>query len=146
MINREFISRKITLIQKELSHLKDYQGLAFDAIAGSYEKLATVERALERIINRAIDVNNHLIAELATAKTATPLEYADTFRSLVSLNIYPAAFANDIAKSVGTRNLLVHEYDSVDTKQVYTSIDDALRDYSAYCSYLLDFLEKMPVK
>jgi len=146
MVNKEFLSRKVTLIQGELSHLKKYQGLTFDEVAGSYEKLATVERALERIINRAIDINNHLVSELSTIKTVTPLKYADIFKALVDFGIYPSDFADEILKSVGTRNLLVHEYDLVDTKRVYTSIDDALRDYNSYCSYLLDYLDKPPIK
>lgn len=50
-------------------------------------------------------------------------------------------FANEISKSVGTRNILIHEYDKIDNASVYHSVKDCLRDYNQYCQYILDYLQ-----
>ncbi len=142
MLNKEFIKRKINLIEEELVHLAEFSRYSFSEIASDYKKQAIIERLLERIIMRAIDINQHLISELSDKDIVIPKDYKETFSGLAGLKIYPKEFADEISKSVGTRNILVHEYDEVDYTKVYSSVKDCLRDYHQYCQYILDFLEK----
>jgi uncharacterized protein YutE (UPF0331/DUF86 family) len=142
MIRENFVLRKITLIQNELVHLADLAKYSLQEITSDFIKQAALERYLERIINRALDINQHLIAELSTKDTNPPLDYAETFLRLTDCGIYPEEFSRRIARSVGTRNILVHEYDVIDYNSIYSSIADCLRDYHEYCDYILDFLEK----
>lgn len=142
MIRKDFIKRKISLIQDDLVNLTIFSKYTFDEIAADFIKQAALERMLERIINRTIDINQHLIAELAIKETPTPKDYTETFLILSKFNIYPETFAKEIAKSIGTRNKLTHEYDKVDNIAIYESVGDCLRDYHQYCGYILKFLEK----
>ena len=128
-MNRDTIQRKISLIQDELVHLESIAHLSFDEIAADFAKQAMVERVLERVINRAIDINRMLIAERAKPESAAPKGYRDSFLALAELGVYPSEFAEDISRSVGTRNKLVHEYDSVDQNQIYSSIKDCLSPF-----------------
>lgn len=52
---------------------------------------------------RAIDINEHLISELATGQEdkITRLTYRDTFLKLTALGIYPQTFAEQMATSAG---------------------------------------------
>jgi len=143
MINKELVQRKITLIQEDLANFSSFAQYSFDEIAKDYIKQAATERFLERVVNRAIDINQHLIAELATEKTSVPLTYTDTFLRLVDFAIYPKNFASEILKSAGTRNKLTHEYNTTDPDKIYSSIGDCLRDYHQYCDYILKFLENV---
>lgn len=142
MIEKHFVTRKISLIQDELLHLEEYANLSFDEIAQDFGKQAIVERVMERIINRAIDINQHLISEFQGAEGIIPKGYKDTFTALSDLGVYSLEFGDSIARSIGTRNLLVHEYDKVDKHQIYTSIKDCLSDYHEYCDAILRFLKK----
>ena len=142
MIRKDFIRRKISLIQDDLANLTAFSKYTFDEIATDFIKQAALERMLERIISRAIDINQYLIVELATKETSTPKDYTETFLALSRLNVYPEKFAKEIAKSIGTRNKLVHEYDKVNHIAIYESVADCLRDYNQYCKYILEFLEK----
>ena len=143
MIRKDLVQRKISLIQDELVKLRQFETMTLDEIATDFLKQNALERILEKIINRAIDINNHLIAELAKETTSPPKDYHDTFLRLAELGLYPLEFAREIAKSVGTRNMLAHEYERVDEKAVYDSIGDCLKDYHAYGDYILKFLEKV---
>jgi uncharacterized protein YutE (UPF0331/DUF86 family) len=142
MIRQNFIKRKISLIQDDLNHIAEFAQCSFDEIATDFVKQAALERILERIITRAIDINQHLIAELADKNISPPKDYKETFLALAKMGIYPAKFAEEISKSVATRNKLVHEYDKVDQIAIYNSVGDCLRDYTQYCDYILKFLEK----
>lgn len=79
---------------------------------------------------------------MASKNTIAPKDYKETFLSLVEYKVFPKEFADEISKSVGTRNALAHEYDEVDHSMIYSSMKDCLKDYHQYCQYILDFLEK----
>lgn len=143
MVNKKFLKEKIELIQKELVDLKKLTVFSFQEIVSDFMKQNTLERILEKIIIRAIDINQHLIAELSTEEMTSPKNYKETFLKLSDFEICPKEFAENISKSVGTRNILVHEYDEVDYSQIYSSISDCLKDYYQYCDYILKFLEKI---
>lgn len=142
MINETFIKRKISLIQDDLARFANFARYSFDEIAADFVKQAAVERFLERVVNRAIDINQHLVAELASKDTSSPKNYTETFTKLADLGVYSENFSKEISKSVGTRNILVHEYDKIDSHLVYSSLADCLRDYTKYCDYILEFLKR----
>jgi uncharacterized protein YutE (UPF0331/DUF86 family) len=145
MIRKDFVRRKISLIQDELAHLVELSRYSFNEIVSDFMKMSALERILERIISRAIDINNHLISELATKDTSPPKDFKETFMRLAELGLYSQEFADQISKSIGTRNVLVHEYDKVDQRKIYDSVSDCLRDYQKYCEYILEFVNKKPL-
>jgi len=146
MIKVDFIKRKISLIQDDLTHLVGFKNYSFDEIAKDFVKQAALERILERVITRAIDINQHIIAELDGKDASPPKDYRDTFIILSKLNIYTKDFAEEISKSIGMRNILVHEYDVVDQQSIYDSVGDCLKDYHQYCNFILKFLEQEKYK
>lgn len=141
MIRTDFVKRKVSLIQDELAHLAEFAAFSFDDVAKDFIQQAAVERILERTITRAIDVSQHLIAECSGASGSPPKDYRETFLLLTDIGVYPKEFGEKIAKSAGTRNMLVHEYDKIDTSMVYHSVKDCIEDYHSYVGYVLKFLD-----
>jgi uncharacterized protein YutE (UPF0331/DUF86 family) len=99
---------------------------------------------VERMVQRAIDVNEHLISTLSTGEEArtTRVTYRETFLRLADLGVYDADFAQRIALSVGLRNILVHEYNDIDHRILHQAIPDALEQYHAYVNAVRAFLER----
>ncbi len=147
MLDKKFIQRKINLIQEELENIAPLQSLPLEKISQDPIKQAALERYLERVVNRAIDINQHILAETdqkqfkSSSQKNIPLTYKETFTQLAKLNVYPPDFAEKISQSVGLRNILIHEYDKVNLASVYSSLQDCLRDYNQYCQYILEFIE-----
>ncbi|MCI0680452.1 DUF86 domain-containing protein [bacterium] len=141
MINKELINRKLFLIAEDLERLREFTSLSFDEIAKDPVKHGATERYLERIIGRAIDINQHIIAEKGNAATPV-LTYHDTFLSLTGFGVYPKEFAEKIAKSAGLRNILVHEYDDVDPRMFEESMGKAIEEFNAYSEYIHVYTEK----
>lgn len=141
MINRDFIQRKIKLIQEDLAKLEPIAQYTFDQVSKDPMKYGAAERYLERIITRAIDINRHCIAELGKGSEEVRT-YEDTFLRMADLKVYPEKFARVIAPSAGLRNVLVHEYDTVNPKLVFQSVEHALKQYAKYCNYLLKLIKR----
>lgn len=142
MIHKEFVKRKVLLIQSDLHHLGAYSDSTVEEIIENFEKQTIVERLLERIINRALDINQHIASEIITQDDEVPTQYRDTFFLLAGHGIFPKDFCENISKSVGLRNILVHDYDKVNRKELYLSIKECLVEYTKYCEYILNFIER----
>ncbi|MBI4600314.1 DUF86 domain-containing protein [Candidatus Uhrbacteria bacterium] len=140
MLNKDFLYRKIKLIQKDLEGLEPLGEYSFDDFFENQVVSMAVERYLERIVTRALDINRHIIAEVGKG-TEDVKSYTDTFLRLGDLGVYPLAFSEELAKSAGMRNMLVHDYDNVSPRIIYDSMHDALEQYPQYCQHLLTFLE-----
>ena len=61
MLRPEFVQRKLQLIADDLGQLLPFRDIVYEALIADPIRLAAVERILERIGLRAIDVNEHLI-------------------------------------------------------------------------------------
>jgi len=139
MLDKEFITRKVKLIQEELGNLESLKGFSFDKISSEGVKMAAVERYLEKVIMRAIDINQHIVLELGKGNESLK-GYEDTFYALAKIGVYPEDFAKQIAPSAGLRNRLVHEYNSTKQEIIYDSVSDAITQYVKYCDYVLKFI------
>ncbi len=140
MLNTEFIKRKVALITEELERLSEFKHLTLDETVKDFRIQATVERLLERVITRAIDINQHLLTEkgvdLQLART-----YRETFLRLADIGVYPHKFAVKLAPSAGLRNALVHDYNNIDKKILHKSITEAIVEFNQYGKYVLAFVE-----
>jgi len=138
MLNKNFIVRKISLIEEDILHLKDFSDLSIGEIVSDFGKKAIVERIMERVISRAIDINQHIVGSFQEKES--PKDYRDTFLMLAELGVYDENFAKIISDSIGLRNILIHDYDKIDYEKVYSSIGDCVRDYTIYCGHILNFV------
>ncbi|MBI3626490.1 DUF86 domain-containing protein [Candidatus Uhrbacteria bacterium] len=141
MLNKDFINRKIKMIQEDLIDLEKLAAKTQSQVIKNSLAYGAAERYLEKIITRAIDINQHLLAEMGNGKEKVRT-YQDTFLKLSDLNVYPAKFGAAIAPSAGLRNILVHEYDEVDPKKIYNSLGEAVEQYARYCEHILSFISK----
>lgn len=142
MLNERLIKRKIDLIQTDLERLLEFKKFTFDEMAQDYIKYAALKNILMEIIGRGIDINEHIIAKLGEKYDLSPKDYKETFLQLKELKILPKKFAEKISKSAGFRNAIVHEYNNLDKGIVYKTVGEAIRQYSDYCKYILNFLNK----
>ena len=141
MIDQALVKRKLHLNQQELKWLEAFAPLTIDAVAKDPGKYAACERFLERLISRAIAINQHILADRGEV-TLNVLRYRDTFLRLADLGVYPREFAEQIAPSAGLRNALVHDYNNLDPKMLEKSIKEAITEYNDYAKYVLAFIEK----
>jgi len=136
-IDKEIISRKITLINKDLKSLKALSKLSLKTYLSKTEYEALAERYLERIIGRMIDINYHILSE---KEAEIPMDFYNSFILLGRKKYLPMKLAETMANSAGLRNRLAHEYDEIDPKKVYEAIETSLKDVPKYLSNIVKSL------
>jgi uncharacterized protein YutE (UPF0331/DUF86 family) len=139
MIDVELVTRKMVLITADLQALVPLAHRPLEDYIASPTDEVLVERYLERIIGRMIDINYHLITE---AGHPPPRDYFDSFTQLARIGVLPHAFATQIAASAGLRNRLVHEYDEIDPVRVYAGLQAAARDVPEYLVQVERYLQR----
>jgi len=77
-----------------------------------------IERSLQVLITRFIDVNFHLTNE---ELNRVPDDYYESFTMLSELEILDRDRAEELADLAGLRNRLAHEYDTLNDSQVYSA-------------------------
>lgn len=128
-IDRELVTRKLLLITKDLEALRGIAAAGLASYLDSRIDQAVAERYLERMIGRMIDINYHVITE---SGHPPPADYHASFTMLSELKILDADFARRIARCAGVRNRLVHEYNEIDPRKVFESLEAALGDIPVY--------------
>lgn len=138
MLSREFINRKFDLIIEDLQNLKRFVNIDIKEYLEKPENEVLAERYLERIINRLIDVNYHLVKEVGGY---VPTGYSESFRDMGKLGILPNGFSHKLVDAGGFRNILVHDYDDIDESQVYQNIKSCFEDVPQYMKHVKKFIE-----
>lgn len=137
LIDIQLITRKVKLINEDLAKLKNYKDLSLSEYLNSDDKQMIIERLLEKIIGRIIDINYHILRE---EYEIIPEDYYKSFIEIGKKKIVTSEFAEEIAKSTGLRNALAHEYEEIDPKMVYDAIEKAITQIPQYLNKLTKFL------
>lgn len=140
-LDRELVTRKLLLIAADLNPLRQIHEKGAAAFHSSAIDQAVVERLLERMITRMIDINYHVITALGHPP---PSDYHGSFLKLGELGILDAAFARQIARAAGLRNRLVHDYEDLEAQKVFEALGSALQDVPVYVSRIDDRVKMSP--
>lgn len=128
-IDPQLVTRKLLLIAADIAALESIRARGGDAYARSWIDQAVVERYLERVIGRMIDVNYHL---LTASGHPPPADYHASFVRLAEIGVLEPEFARRIASAAGLRNRLVHDYEGLDHAKVFAALVAALADVPTY--------------
>jgi len=78
-----------------------------------------VERNLEVAAQCCMDISRRIIALESARK---PVDYYEAILRMGELGVVPAEFARHLAPLAGFRNILVHEYVTLDWDEVYGAL------------------------
>ena len=139
-VDRELVTRKLLLITQDLDAVAPFATKPVSTFLESRVDQAVVERMLERMIGRMIDVKYHLITECGHPP---PSDYHASFLKLAELGIVDHEFARRIARCAGLRNRLVHEYEEIDPRKVFESLQAARDDIVTYVRSVQSYLDRL---
>lgn len=137
MVDVEVVQRKLRKLEQYLRELEEIRPPSLQAYVSSTLLRRTVERLIQLLVEVANDINTHVIVGLGHPP---PEDYYEGFIRMGELGVIPQDLATRLAPSDGERNILVHEYESIDDRIVYESIQHALDDFRAYGGQILTYL------
>jgi len=140
MIDTELMKTKIRNIQQYLDEIRHILSLNAKDIIDNIEKLKTLERNFQLIVDEALDINIHFIKNL---DLKSPDDFQSTFKILGENSILPNDFAQKIAPVVAVRNRLVHRYEVLDKQLFVENFQKHYTDFEKYMKSVDDYLEKI---
>ena len=138
MVDVETYSRRLDALDGYLQRarrLGDVAETEFLADAGIHD---LAERYLHLAVEAALDLANHWIAERSLR---TPDSNRDTFTVLEEAGEIDDALGDRLRGWAGFRNVLVHEYTSIDHRIAYRAIHEDLSDLEALREWALEKLD-----
>jgi len=141
-VDAAVIRRKLGHIAECLDALRPLSRLTLSEYRARLYERKAAERLLQEAIEAALDINAHLIAELAAD---VPDEYYTGFLKLGALGVLTHDLSNALASSAGLRNRLVHEYTGFDDAKVLASIPVIIDLYPRYVQAIEAYLGKAGV-
>lgn len=125
----EVINEKLLKMTQYINELKSAKPSTFEDYRKDTIKRYAIERLIQLIIDLALDINNMILSYM---KKPPANDYFNSFIDLIELDVLDYQFAHNIAPSTGLRNRLVHEYEEIDDKIVYESINKVISFFSKY--------------
>ena len=94
---------------------------------------------ITRVVQLSVDIAMHLCVE---SSQAVPQTMAKAFDCLLKLSIINKEIATKMKKSVGYRNVAVHNYDDLDLDLTYTIATSFMSDFSEFTRQTLESIKK----
>lgn len=136
-IEAVIVSTRLELITRYLDNLKKFNKVSLEEYLNNFESQLIVERLLQLMTQAAIDINEHILSKLSPGNSKTNFE---AFIELGEYGVISQELGKQLAPSAGLRNRLVHEYDDIDSNQVFKAIGFALQQYPLYVKQVNDYL------
>lgn len=131
MKSLQVIENKISSVKKYLKILERYTNYKKEEIESNIDLRGAVERYLYLVIQSTIDLAEAVISYKGLRKPTTLLE---AFEILNEEKIIPEKHTKNLIKMVGFRNILSHEYETLDYDIVYDILQNGKKDIEIFLS------------
>jgi len=139
MIDKEIIEKKIDIISENMDYLREVSRTDLDAFVSNFERIQATKHSLQEAIEACLDIANHIIAAEGFPRAE---EYGQFFTTLGEKNVINKDLANRLVEMAKFRNLLVHRYSLVDSKELHKILNENLGDIQEYVKEILEFISK----
>jgi len=133
--DQEVIQGKIDLIEGHLDLLKELIARDFEAFKNERRDVLAAKHALQESIEACLDVGNHIISRKGFSR---PEDYKGIFTVLKEEQILKEDLADNLVEMAKFRNLLVHMYENVETKKLFSILQNRLGDFEAFIAAILE--------
>jgi uncharacterized protein YutE (UPF0331/DUF86 family) len=138
MVDLEVLASIIGNLRGYLEKLRFLAAIPEEEFLQDFTKVESTKHLLQVSIECCLDIAHHTVADEGYR---TPTDYYDTFVVLHEQDILPENFMPTLRKMVSFRNRVVHLYWDVDDATVYRILQENLKDFETYISYIMDFVQ-----
>lgn len=130
----EVIHQKIESLRNCIERIESKKPFTAEDLRINFDLQDIISINLERAVQVSVDLASHLLAE---RNGKTPTTMAESFVFLADDKIISMEVAQSLVKSVGLRNLLVHEYSKIDWDIVAKVANDHLDTFRNFAKEIL---------
>lgn len=110
-----------------------------DDFVKSYDLQDIISLNLQRAIQISVDIASHILSQL---DSEVPSTMAESFLKLRKSHIISENIYETLKKSIGFRNIAVHEYSELNWDIVFSVVTTGLSVFRRYAYEIVSWLEK----
>lgn len=137
-MDRAIISQKLESLRRCIARLESRRPSSAEQLKADLDLQDIVALNLTRAVQLSVDIAAHWLAE--HAEVASPQTMGQTFSLLAECGVIDEDLARRLRKSVGFRNIVVHNYETVDWDIVFAICSRQLEDFRKFASAIATLL------
>ncbi len=137
LVDKLLVGRKLAQIDTYLKQIGDFSKISLSQYKNDWKTQRIVERTLQILIEVCIDIANHIISDQGMR---LPTGYADTFKILMENKVIGKTLCGTLEKMAKFRNVVVHQYETVDPAIVISILHKNLREFEKYKEAIIEHL------
>ena len=127
-MDTDVIKAKLVSLQRCMERIRQKTPANAQQLAEDFDLQDILILNLQRAVQISIDIATSILAD----SPAVPSTMAEAFLLLHRQGVLSEAVARKLAKSVGLRNIAVHEYTSLDWNVVYAVAHTHIEDFAEF--------------
>ena len=134
-MDREVIEQKLESLRRCVERVCQKTPATAAALASDPDAQDILTLNLTRAVQLCVDIGAHLIA---SQDKAAPDTMGQTFDVLADMGVISAELAVRMKKSVGFRNIAVHNYEAIDWQIAHAIATRHMSDFVAFATAVVD--------
>jgi len=128
-LDRVVVHQKLESLRRCLARIRSKEPISLGKLQEDFDLQDIVSLNLTRAVQMAVDIGAHMVSAQTQAAPAT---MGETFDQLGRMGVITEALALKLKKSVGFRNVAVHNYNPVNWAIVFSVLQSYLQDFEAF--------------
>ena len=138
-MDKQIVEQKLESLRRCIERIQGKQPLTVNDLETDIDKQDIISLNLSRAVQLTVDIGVHIISSLSSQ---VPETMGQTFEVLADKHVIPKELATRLKKSVGFRNIAVHNYDAINWDIVHSIVQLHLRDFSEFAKAILVWQDK----
>jgi uncharacterized protein YutE (UPF0331/DUF86 family) len=143
LVDKLLIGRKLGQIDTYLKQIGGFSKISLAQYKNNWKTQRIVERTLQILIEVCIDIAYHIISDQGMR---LPTGYADTFKVLMESKVIGKKLCETLEKMAKFRNVVVHQYETIDPTIVVSLLHKNLHDFEKYRKSIIKYLSSQSDK
>jgi len=138
-MDKQIILRKITSLKRCIARIEEKIPETSEELQADYDSQDIVSLNLQRAVQVCVDIAAHLNAQLAVR---VPESMVEGFENLNKAGIISKKICERMKKSVGFRNIAVHEYSTINWDIVFSVSTTDLDDFRQFSKEIITWMNQ----
>ena len=138
MVDEVLILRKLSELDDYYGQINEYVSVTVEGYSKDWKSQRIIERTLQMMIETCVDVAGHIISDQGFR---IPKSYSDTFSVLHENNILDEWLYSSLKKMAQFRNVVVHQYDKIDSTIVVGILQNDLNNFVAFKDTIIRYIK-----
>ena len=135
-MDRQVIDQKLESLRRCLLRIQEKFPADAAELQSNFDLQDIIALNLSRAVQLTVDIGSHIIS---TMNMPAPETMGQTFEILAQQKVLPANMADQLKKSVGFRNIAVHNYEAINWQIVHSIVREHLQDFTEFAKAVADW-------